>query len=75
MFFCEFCKISKNTFFNRIPLVAASAVIITFPQLLLAHFARANQARGFSMSRTFGAVASPSFLVTCTKQSTTSKFI
>ena len=25
VFFCEFCEISKNTFFNRTPLVAASA--------------------------------------------------
>ena len=24
VFFCEFCKISKNTFFHRTPLVAAS---------------------------------------------------
>ena len=24
MFFCEFCEISKNTFFYRTPLVAAS---------------------------------------------------
>ena len=26
-FFCEFCEISKNTFFNRIHLVAASSIL------------------------------------------------
>ena len=27
VFFCEFCEISKNTFYYRTPLVAASVVI------------------------------------------------
>ena len=30
MFSCEFCEISKNTFFYRIPLVAACVVIIRY---------------------------------------------
>ena len=29
LFSCEFCKISKNTFFHRTPLVAASAIGLT----------------------------------------------
>ena len=28
VFFCEFCKISKNTFFYRIPPVAASGCFV-----------------------------------------------
>ena len=27
VFYCEFCEISKNTFFHRIPLVAASEIL------------------------------------------------
>ena len=26
VFYCEFCEISKNTFFHRTPLVAAASV-------------------------------------------------
>ena len=29
MFSCEFCEISKNSFFHRTPLVAASVLKIT----------------------------------------------
>ena len=30
VFSCEFCEISKNTFYYRTPLVAASGVLINF---------------------------------------------
>ena len=32
VFSCEFCKISKNTFFRRTPLVAASANSLTIDE-------------------------------------------
>ena len=36
MFSCEFCEISKNTFFYRTPLVAVSEGAITESELLKA---------------------------------------
>ena len=32
--FCEFCEISKNTFFHRTPLVAASVMPNVTPNLM-----------------------------------------
>ena len=33
VFSCEFCKISKNTFFHRTPLVAASVLCKEYPEM------------------------------------------
>ena len=33
VFSCEFCEISKNTFFDRIPLVAASVDLSVIPEI------------------------------------------
>ena len=41
--------------FWKIDILSKAAGLITFPQLLLAHFAIANQARGFSINGTLGA--------------------
>ena len=45
MFSCEFCEISKNTFLQRTPLVAASIKNATFPQITVLSEANVSKNR------------------------------